>query len=237
MPLRTLGWLGAAACARSLVEVHQPFLDNVDIEQIQELVEQLLEPEQRAALQLEAELVSTTGSSIECQSSAKVDDSFDFSDDEEIASESAIEDVLAMCDVFEEVEPPSVSCPASGAPDATCMESPAVTTPRSSPCQPLNTLPVTWQLGENTYWSASLATVRGDMVLSGAYVHPHGYNGAVAPRKPSPTPRNVARLQASLERILSEQSSKQPGATGGPEEGCASPSSVLDFRPLLSPTY
>ena len=30
IPIRDLGWLGTAACARSLVEVHHPFLEEVE---------------------------------------------------------------------------------------------------------------------------------------------------------------------------------------------------------------
>ena len=55
MPLRTLGWLGPAACARLLVEAHRPFLERVSIEQIEALVLDLLEPDQIEAFLLESE--------------------------------------------------------------------------------------------------------------------------------------------------------------------------------------
>lgn len=49
MPLRALGWLGVQVCARKLIEAHRPYLANVAIEQIEALVRDLLTPDQIAA--------------------------------------------------------------------------------------------------------------------------------------------------------------------------------------------
>lgn len=70
MPIRTLGWLGVAACARSLVGSHSRYLAGVPIDQIEELVNKLLAPiqiEANAFVSSSAQLHLSEGSEDEDQ--------------------------------------------------------------------------------------------------------------------------------------------------------------------------
>ena len=120
MPLRSLGWLGKENCAKQLIEMHAPYLDQVCHLQVEELCFRLMDPDQLEALAMadsDAEsIASTTEASEEstavCFNAQAIEPSTDASDEEESGFESVDEELHseaeaeAEADIFEQVVSP-----------------------------------------------------------------------------------------------------------------------------------
>ena len=218
MPLRSLHSLGARACAQLMVDAHRPFLHDVSLVQIEDLICTLMQTKEATEACIKE--------SVPLKDSCRQLTGLEFKAAK--APEHTPEDAyLSLSEVPEPDDPID-------------LESDGIEQRRASASHLEIAGRSTERVASATYTASSKDHEKekekqvegGNDGVVGAFRHRTIAKHSMLPpasctANVPPLPANVAGLQACLDRAMLDLQ-----ASDGCTDGCASPGSVLDFRPL-----